>query len=472
MNPLESFEKQLKESADMQVDHSASFIWEDLSKAIKPKKKKRRILLFWLLFSAVLTSGIIVLMVSDKTKSEQKPGEKQVEKPNAVIHDLEIAQDVSTDPKKEHRDFTPGGKRAINRGGEKKDVLIENAAVIEKLAIKKDRTGQNKVSGEFKTQTSQQSLTGINNSRTSDEQISNFNDGSQTYDNPGTEDDQEVSELASKNDGREVILNRELKSLDPLASLTITPSSLTGGENHEGIFSQPQCPTFREKRFSFFVELEGLAGIPLKQMNSGPEASKLYELRKSSEKPWYSAGAGLHFGMMYRNKFSVSTGLDWLRVNEKFDYSKTDIVDLIYHVDPNTGYVTGPFIVTKNITNSGQIRHTLMDIPVLLGYHMKSEHWNIGIQAGPFINLNLTSRGKIMTATDQVGQIKDQNSYKDAVGAGLQGSLSVSRNLTSNLSLYIKPSFKYYLNDWTNNEYPVRTKFNNASVSIGVRQTF
>lgn len=464
MKPLDSFEKNLKQLADRQVDTSASFVWEELAERIRPQKKKRRFFIFLLPALFLIGAGSWLAGNYYKDRDRQVPASGAQSSPEIVSKQETI---LSGEPEHDYSGV---------RGNEDKPSLTSKNKALSPASLNKQlkglasqprgseavHNGHNTVRQNLSIKKSDPSVPSPGGNVLSDAADKEQELATERLETAGTGSEQISPALINRASGPDEFFLLEPQRLPALGSMT---GEITG-------LPQPECPTFRKKRTSFFIELEGQAGFPLKHLDAGTEAAKLYDLRRSTEHPWYSWGGGLHAGILYRDRFSISAGVDFSQLNEKFDYSKTDIVDLIYHVNPVTGEVTGPFVITGERTSSGQIRHKLIDIPLTLGYRIRAGHWNFDIEAGPFLNLRLTSGGKIMTDTDQIGRIEDNAVYRDAAGLGLQAGFAVSRKLNKHLSVYVKPEFKYYLNDWSEASYPVRTSFNQAYLGVGVRQQF
>ena len=476
---LESFEKQLKEKADQQIDHSGAIIWDDLAKAIRPEKKRRRLFL-WLLLGGLLISGgafgIYYLdqnsdnssdqtaLISKEDAAIQKPISKSQDKlPEAAINsnedNLNSENKVNSSVQKDANAqlIKVDGETETNFPAEKKNNLfsssVKKSSPLRNSPVNSDLKNGNKIS--------------LKESGTNERRSIAPSDDAST---PVLIDRAKTENIHIDLADEPIITGHtDLKGLDFLPTMIAeiqTSESLT-----KLLSAQVKCPTFSKKKTAFYLELEGMAGMPVKYLNSKSEATKLYQLRKETEKPWFSWGAGMHAGLVFKDKFSIGTGVDFVQIKEKFDYSKSEVVDLIYHVNPNTGEVTGPYVVKGFRRSSGEITHNLIDIPLNLGFQTSSDKWNLGVQAGPVFNINLTSKGKIMFDTDSISRIQNEEIYVDRLRFGLQGSLMVSRKIGSNFSIYARPSFKYYMNNWNNENYPIDTRFHLLSLNIGLRLT-
>lgn len=477
MSSLKSFEKQLKSDADRQVDNSASFLWDDISKAIntKPKRRKRYILLFLLLLMA--GAAFTTWYVSDDSGSGYIKSVTNTLTKNEVI----TRNNGNETPKNEFFEPTKLADKKPNENFPEKLEKEENEAYT---AIQDNGVIDKKYSGHsenksFPTIFSKRNFlksTGLAKEEPKPVQtnISNtFSNQVSDIDGEKVETNDTAPHLTSLNNNHSLNTNFEnSKQLDnhfikPLNAPNLLLSDMKLSEN---IFETgPKCPSFSKKKINYFIETGIEAGIPIKKLGTSADAPKLYDLRKETENPWYSWGLSLKGGILVKERFSISTGVEYLQLNERFDYTKSEVVDLIYHVNPNTGVVTGPYPIFKNISSSGQIRHKLVNIPLTVGYKLLDKDFELQLDAGVYLNVHSKSTGKIMVASDSIGSIENLNMYKGSLGMGLSGGFTVGKKIGGRSLLFLRPTFRYSLNEWNRESYQMNTLYHNFSVSAGWR---
>jgi hypothetical protein len=233
------------------------------------------------------------------------------------------------------------------------------------------------------------------------------------------------------------------------------------------------CPKFNKKKeIKFFAEVEGSYGKPSKTMKENPDNSGLYKSRVNSETPWYNWGLGLHTGIFINNNWTISTGINYTQVKEKFSTTERGYTEIKIILDTN-GIPIDTTVQTGRLINEAENRFTLIDIPINIAYEYRVNNWGLGLEAGVDFNITLQTRGKIFNGNQNILAVEDQKDiYKTSLGMGFHASLVFSRYLTDNTSIYLKPGFKTYLKDWTLDTYPLSTSYNLFMLNLGIRHKF
>jgi len=238
-----------------------------------------------------------------------------------------------------------------------------------------------------------------------------------------------------------------------------------------------ECPTFSDGlSLHPFVEMNGLLGTHFKSLDAlaneeiDTEGFKL--ARENSESSWYNWGGQFLAGLNVNRNLYFGTGLEWSQAKDKFQFVDEGVTKIVIDLDPegnpiDTSLVSGMFV------SSGEVRYTMMDIPVFVGLTRSMGSWDVGFEAAALFNLSFSSNGKVLN--DQLEVTRTESApavYKDKLGMGLRGSVVLRKFLNDGLSFHIKPSFKTYLGEINQEGYLLNTKLNIARVDLGFRKDF
>ncbi len=290
--------------------------------------------------------------------------------------------------------------------------------------------------------------------------ITKFENGDEDL-NETLNDFQEISTVFTKV-GQAIILDNKHYSVDNFQILDFQPSKL------------PLCPTIRKKvKPDWFVEIYAGGGIPYKSMELvHPNQQEIYNLRSETEMPWYTWNFGGMVGVKLRNNFSFSLGGRFTQIKDIFSFEKEAVQKLIIDFD-YYGVPIDTTIIRGSVVEKGENRHTIIDIPVMIGYTIKmNKNWSFQLDAGAVINLSLNSDGKIMTGLDAIEKIDNLNPYRESIGLGLLGGLSLQRKVSEQSILYLRPDFRYSMQDWNKTDEGIRMSYNTLSMNVGYRIYF
>jgi hypothetical protein len=177
----------------------------------------------------------------------------------------------------------------------------------------------------------------------------------------------------------------------------------------------------------------------------------------------------------------VRTGLQYTQINEKFTYRTEDEVKTITVISVRT-IIRGPgdtLRVTDTSTvqqvgyktNSIKNRFRSFDIPVTVGYQFGNDNLKFGINAGVIFNISSWYQGVILDSSMAAVPIsKGTNQvYKNNIGLGIYGGISVLKKMGENTQLFFEPYFRYNLSGITSGQASYQQKFSLGGLSIGLR---
>jgi len=500
MKNIESWENEMHNLAANQTNIPPAFVWDNIEKAIQPEKK-RKWLLLWFLFGALVCAGGILLL-NVKNTSSQQPGEIQkgngqsaqyASDKSSAADQQGVTSDAGTSDKQpvsgnpgqpesneapaENKPMpqAPGDKEYASVENRKKGIGADNRLAARAGSHLADQTKnqQEKSAGHKVTKKSPFSEGNINHTNSSGT-INNTSSlaasGAAGNANPSNTAGMNSRDNLSAAGTHDYTAVGFLSGLYP-QSLVAKSATVSASQYLKG--PKPKCPTFGKKKTnSFFVGIEGGLGYPLKSMTADPDQQSFLNQRKNTEKVWYAWGAGLQVGYMIKDQWSIATGINVAQVKEKFNTTIKGYTFIQIILDPN-GNPIDSTIVTGTIQEEGEKRFTLIDIPVSVGYEHRSGDWGLAVELGATFNLSLSSSGKVVDADSKVVRLEDQDDvFRTNIGLGVQGAVAIHRYLNDHTSIYIKPAFRTYFNDWTFADYPIKTSYNLATLSIGLRYKF
>ena len=191
-----------------------------------------------------------------------------------------------------------------------------------------------------------------------------------------------------------------------------------------------------QKTSNWFLEIYGSPDIPFFERNSG---NLFYYRPVTSRRNAYTVGvrAGRYFG----KHFFLKTGLQFSGVTESFS-------DSSYFID----------------------HYASLDIPLLLGYDLKTPFIKTTISTGIVYNIYTWYQGMDMINGIYIGNITEL--YKHNAGASFFIGLNLSKAISKKLEIMAEPYYRYRFSYMTKPETFFRQKINIAGVDVGLRYNF
>ncbi len=250
----------------------------------------------------------------------------------------------------------------------------------------------------------------------------------------------------------------------------------------------PDCPTIEKDAAGNKKYWEVYAG-PDFVFNSfktyGDTASTNYlQKRKASTKFASAFSAGIRYTKVFNNGMSVRSGINYSQVNEKFIYFNPNEIKFITVITTrviirspgDTLYINDTLQYQQSgaRTKTTYNRYRNIDIPIVIGYELGNGKIHANINAGVIINIYSWYKGDILDTTYQpvsitTGKGNKQYQYKNNIGAGFLGSVSVYYKLNDQLHLLIEPYFRYNLSPMSNNNSNLQQKFHTTGLRAGLR---
>jgi hypothetical protein len=192
--------------------------------------------------------------------------------------------------------------------------------------------------------------------------------------------------------------------------------------------------------------------------------------------------------MVWKSGVTLSAGLSFTQLGEKFDYFDPNAQQTILNLIP-VDTIFGPppannitiiwdtlsieYIGERTVVQHNKYR--FLDIPLTVGYEIESEKFILNINAGVMINLLFTQRGKILSPDEDVVYLQDgmENSYdayRTNAGFSLIGSLGMAYKLEPDIHLLLEPHVRYNIKSLDNGANPVEHRMALTGLRFGIRK--
>lgn len=242
------------------------------------------------------------------------------------------------------------------------------------------------------------------------------------------------------------------------------------------------CPPYSRGNTDWFAEVYVSPDIAFKSVRNVSATPQYMERKDSSESMQIGYSAGVRLVKPITDQLLVKAGLQYTQMNERFKYRTENEVRTTTVITERT-IIRGPgdtlrISDTSTVQQMGYKNHTIrnryrsFDIPVTVGYQWGNENWKIGVNAGVVVNLSSWYQGVILDSlTMATTPITKGNNgvYRNNIGLGLYGGISVLKPIGENTQLFFEPYFRYNLGNITNAQAPYQQKFSIGGLSIGLR---
>lgn len=250
----------------------------------------------------------------------------------------------------------------------------------------------------------------------------------------------------------------------------------------------PDCPTIEKNAAGNKKYWEVYAGPDksfetYKSYNDTASANYLQK-RKASTTFASAFSAGVRYTKVFDNGVSVRAGLNYSQLNEKFLYFNPNELKyvtvittrVIIRQPGDTVYIndTLQYQQSGTRTKTTYNRYRNIDIPLVFGYEVGNGKIHANINAGVIINIYSWYKGDMLDSLYQpvsitTGKGNSVYNFKNNIGIGFLGSVSVYYKLTDNLHLLLEPYFRYNLSPMSKANLNLQQKYSTAGIRAGIR---
>lgn len=214
------------------------------------------------------------------------------------------------------------------------------------------------------------------------------------------------------------------------------------------------------------------------------EENNTSQLLNLSERPLDAIQLGLNVRYQTKQGWYAGVGLDYVRMQEKFNWQKQRITrdtmdNQLVEVELNqSGDTTNLRFDQKEITqvSNYRVQHfntiQLYSVPVSLGYHWKINRLAFELETGVNINLLQTASGRILDENQNIVDFSEQTILRKRVDLSWQTAFRVAYALDPNWSIHLAPTFRYQFGENTRAAQSPGRTYHLLGVQTGVRYHF
>ena len=291
---------------------------------------------------------------------------------------------------------------------------------------------------------------------------------------PTVDDETAISDYTNNTEYADRLLNSVLLSPELISAEKMKLSSV---KKPVFAFTPVPCPeseknTAGNKRY---FELYGGPDYAFRSITDTGNSAYLQK-RKESTRFASAFSAGMRYTKVFNNGMSFRTGFNYSQINETFRYNEGNIIQVVYITNSN-GDTTGSFTTTGSRYKTTHNKFRTIDIPLLIGYEWGNSRLHINFNAGAMVNLYSWQKGDVLdTAFKPINITTGKNNspyqFKNHIGIGFMGAVSVYYKLNNRLHLFAEPYFRYNFSPASKAELTLKQKYNTAGLRLGVRIDF
>ncbi len=252
----------------------------------------------------------------------------------------------------------------------------------------------------------------------------------------------------------------------------------------------PELPTFvhelppphlrkRDFRLTAAV-LGGVSFLDRKMSAKDSSFTELLDLRERSERQLEAVQAGIRLGIEHRSGLGLVTGLNYAQLNEVYRYkssvSTLDTVNGIQYYYRNftndTIPVYGDIVLEQRTTHRKEIynKYRLIEVPILVSWRHEGHQFSFGAQAGVFVNMRMTAKGRIMQTATQDVPLADL--YRTNIGLSYHFGLAVGYMLNDHLEVFASPYMRYFPKNFAKANYGLEQRYALYGLNLGLGYRF
>jgi hypothetical protein len=276
----------------------------------------------------------------------------------------------------------------------------------------------------------------------------------------------------------------EQKGVESGNKLYATVQTITSNEvkktstvyiNTTTLRSSPDCPTV-EKNTAGNKKYISIYASPdfVTKKYSDTGSSTFLNKRKESTQILSAFSAGVNYTNVFANGVSISAGLHYSQINEKFSFVQSNVLQLTYTINPATGDTINISSITGTRYKTTINRYRTIDMPLLIGYEMGNTNWHVNVHAGAVVNMYSWQKGDALDVNLKpisitTGVATDTYKYKTNIGVGIMFGASVFYKLNEKLHLMAAPFYRYNFSPISNATLSLQEKFSTMGIKLGLR---
>jgi hypothetical protein len=240
-----------------------------------------------------------------------------------------------------------------------------------------------------------------------------------------------------------------------------------------------ETPKLRLRSFSLDLAFQGsVSFVDRKLKADSVQFKELLTLRNKTERELEAVQAGLWFTVRHKIGLGLTSGMNFTQINERFNYNASvTTVDTVYgikHYVITINNDTVPFYDDIPLERTTKLRkvyynkYRMIDIPVLVGYRHTGRNFSVGAQAGIFVNMYLSTRGRYLKSESEVIDISNSGIFRNTVGMSFYFGASAGYYLNRNLEVTVSPFMQMYAKSFTASSYGISQDYKLYGLNAGL----
>lgn len=209
-----------------------------------------------------------------------------------------------------------------------------------------------------------------------------------------------------------------------------------------------------------------------------PSYQSYADIRNSSERFHSAHSAALRLSLIAASGLTLKSGIQVSTITEVFSQSRSEEKIILTPIKDPAGQITGTDTTIQVQEFRWDSRNQLytIDIPILIGYEFSKGQLNIGLTAGPLLNMAFNQKGSFTSPDGKnvlnfsSNQPDSYPAFKNRLGMGWYSSVQLSYPITPSIRVLAEPYLRAFPHDYANYDYPLEQRYWSGGIFIGVRK--
>jgi len=273
------------------------------------------------------------------------------------------------------------------------------------------------------------------------------------------------------------------ESKDELAESTQTDAPIipTRPSRFESYALQDFMPGIRFLGERWFASLDMAYSQEWAQrtlLPNDPTHQSYADLRNTTEKFHSAHSAALRLSLIAASGLTLKSGIQVSTISETFSQTRSESKIILTPKTDPSGQIIGTDTSVQVSEFRWDSRNQLytIDIPILIGYEFSKGQLNVGLTAGPLLNMAFNQQGSFIGPDGKnvlnfsSNQPDSYPAFKNRLGMGWYSSVQLSYPITPSIRVLAEPYLRAFPHDYTSYDYPLEQRYWAGGIFIGVRK--